>query len=149
MEVKMNGQNIVITENDGNQPTAESLPIIQPKENELLTLTHAVIEWKKLNSEISELGEQVKERRKKQKALQEIILRIMKSHNIGALDLKSSGGRVMYKKKKGKGGLSEKKLADIMKEFLGSETRATEAMKFIAEHRDVVTKESLAYEKLD
>ena len=73
----------------------------------------------------------------------------MKSHNIGALDLKSSGGRVMYKKKKGKGGLSEKKLADIMKEFLGSETRASEAMKFIAEHRDVVTRESLAYEKLD
>jgi len=144
----MSSQNIVITEKNG-ETIAESLPIIQPKENELLTLTHAVVEWKKLNSEISELGEQVKERRKKQKALQEIILRIMKSHNIGALDLKSSGGRVMYKKKKGKGGLSEKKLADIMKEFLGSETRASEAMKFIAEHRDVVTRESLAYEKLD
>ena len=98
----MSSQNIVITEKNG-ETIAESLPIIQPKENELLTLTHAVVEWKKLNSEISELGEQVKERRKKQKALQEIILRIMKSHNIGALDLKSSGGRVMYKKKKGKG----------------------------------------------
>jgi hypothetical protein len=144
----MSSQNIVITENNGF-PSVESLPIIQPKENELLTLTHAVVEWKKLNGEISELGEQVKERRKKQKALQEIILRIMKSHNIGALDLKSSGGRVMYKKKKGKGGLSEKKLGDIMKEFLGSEAKASEAMKFIADHRDVVTRESLAYESFE
>lgn len=142
------GSNNMVVAGDSPVDT-ESLPIIQPKENEILTLTHAVIEWKKLSGELDDLTNQMKERRKKMKALQEIILRIMKSHNIGALDLKSSGGRVMYKKKKGKGGLGEKKLSEIMKEFLGSEARASEAMKFISEHRDVVTRESLAYEKLD
>jgi hypothetical protein len=35
----------------------------------------------------------------------------------------------------------------LMAAALQSETKATEVMKYIQEHREVVTKESIAYEK--
>lgn len=124
---------------------AQNLPIIQPKENELLNLTHAVVEWKRLQGELSELRAAMGERRKKMKALEEIILRIMKNHNIGALDLKNSGGRVLYKKKKAKSGLGGKNLETLMAQFFNSQERASEVMKYIDEHREVVTREGLAY----
>jgi hypothetical protein len=124
---------------------AQNLPIIQPKENELMNLTHAVVEWKRLQGELSELRAAMGERRKKMKALEEIILRIMKNHNIGALDLKNSGGRVLYKKKKAKSGLGGKNLQELMVQFFNSQERATEVMKFIEEHREIVTREGLAY----
>jgi hypothetical protein len=34
------------------------------------------------------------------KAREEMILRIMKKNNIGALDLKESGGRILYKRRR-------------------------------------------------
>ena len=126
----------------------DNLPIIQPKENELMNLTHAVVEWRKLQDEVTELRHAMSERRKKLKALEEIILRIMKNHNIGALDLKNSGGRVLYKKKKAKSGLGEKALTGLMTQFFNSESRAQEALKFIEEHREVVTREGLSFVNL-
>lgn len=125
--------------------SVENLPIIQPKENEILSLTHAVVEWKKLQSESNELRAAISERRKKMKVLEDIILRIMKNHNIGALDLKNSGGRVLYKKKKAKSSLAGKNLEVLMAQFFNSQERASEVMKFIEEHREVVTREGLAY----
>jgi Mg2+ and Co2+ transporter CorA len=122
-----------------------NLPIIQPKENELLNLTHAVVEWKKMQSELGELRAAMGERRKKMKALEDIILRIMKNHNIGALDLKNSGGRVLYKKKKAKSSIAGKNLEMLMAQFFNSQERAVEVMKYIDEHREVVTREGLAY----
>lgn len=62
------------------------------------TLTHSIIEWRRLKEECEEAKQQLREKGKKMKVLEEVILRIMKNHNIGALDLKNSGGRVLYKK---------------------------------------------------
>jgi hypothetical protein len=83
------------------------------------------------------------------KVLEEVILRVMKTHNIGALDLKSSGGRVLYKKQKRQAGLGQKNMVKLMSEHLQSEEKAADLMKYIQEHREVVTKESIAYEKTD
>ena len=120
-----------------------------PQENEMSTLTHSIIEWRRLKEDMEELRNQIKERNKKMKALEEVILRVMKNHNIGALDLKSSGGRVLYKKQKRQAGLGQKNMVKLMTEHLQSEEKATELMKYIQEHREVVTKESIAYEKTD
>ena len=121
----------------------------QPQENEMTTLTHSIIEWRRLKEESEEFRQQLKERSKKMKALEEVILRVMKNHNIGALDLKSSGGRVLFKKSKRQGALGQKNLAKLMAEGLESEEKATALMKYIQEHREVVTKESIAYEKTE
>ena len=118
-----------------------------PQENEMATLTHSIIEWRRLKEEAEEYRQQLKERSKKMKALEEVILRVMKNHNIGALDLKSSGGRVLFKKSKRQAGLGQKNLVKLMSEGLNSEEKANELMKYIQEHREVLTKESIAYEK--
>ena len=118
-----------------------------PQDNDIVTLTHSIIEWRRLKEESDSYRQQLKERSKKMKVLEEVILRVMKSNNIGALDLKSSGGRVLYKKQKRQAGLGQKNMMTLMAAALQSETKATEVMKYIQEHREVVTKESIAYEK--
>jgi hypothetical protein len=120
-----------------------------PQENEMTTLSHSIIEWRRLKDESEEYRQQLKERSKKMKALEEVILRVMKNHNIGALDLKSSGGRVLFKKSKRQAGLGQKNLVKLMSEGLQSEEKANELMKYIQEHREVLTKESIAYEKTE
>lgn len=120
-----------------------------PQENEMSTLSHSIIEWRRLKEEAEEFRQQLKERSKKMKALEDVILRVMKNHNIGALDLKSSGGRVLFKKSKRQAGLGQKNLVKLMSEGLQSEDKANDLMKYIQEHREVLTKESIAYEKTD
>ena len=120
-----------------------------PHENEMLTLTHSIIEWQRLRDLCDEAKQGLRENNKKMKALEEVILRVMKNHNIGALDLKSSGGRVLYKKQKRQAGLGQKNMVKLMTEGLKSEEKANELMKYIQEHREIVTKESIAYEKTE
>ena len=118
-----------------------------PQDNEIVTLTHSIVEWRRLKEESDSFRQQLKERSKKMKVLEEVILRVMKNNNIGALDLKSSGGRVLYKKQKRQAGLGQKNMMTLMAAGLQSEAKATELMKYIQEHREVITKESIAYEK--
>jgi hypothetical protein len=120
-----------------------------PQENEMATLSHSIIEWRRIKEESEDFRQQLKERSKKMKALEEVILRIMKNHNIGALDLKSSGGRVLFKKSKRQAGLGQKNLVKLMSEGLQSEEKANDLFKYIQEHREVLTKESIAYEKTE
>ena len=134
-------------ESQENKVTEGSETLTTPQDNEIVTLTHSIIEWRRLKEESDSYRQQLKERSKKMKVLEEVILRVMKKNNIGALDLKSSGGRVLYKKQKRQAGLGQKNMMTLMAAALQSETKATEVMKYIQEHREVVTKESIAYEK--
>ena len=127
----------------------EENQLISPQENELTTLTHSIIEWRRLKVDNDAVKDLVRERTKKMKALEEIIVRVMKSHNIGALDLKNSGGRVLFRKQKRQAGLGQKTMEKLVSEHLQSAEAATELMKYIQEHREVVIKESIHYEKTD
>ena len=125
----------------------ESNSLMTPQENELSTLTHSIIEWRRLKDSSDGYKQVLREANKKMKVLEEIILRVMKSHNIGALDLKNSGGRVLYKKQKRQAGLGQKNMEKLVTDFLKSEEKAKEMMTYIQEHREVVIKESILYEK--
>lgn len=120
-----------------------------PQENEMATLTHSIIEWRRLKELSDEARQGLRENTKRMKALEDVILRVMRNNNIGALDLKSSGGQVVYKKAKRQGALGQKALAKLMSEGLESEEKATALMKYIQEHREVVIKESIQYVKTD
>ena len=111
-------------------------------------LATIVTEWRRLHDEITGHKQQAKEKTKRAQVLEGIIMNIMKQQNAGALDLKSSGGRILYEKIERKGGLSKKDLQKHLTAYLKDETKAAEALKYINEHRDAVTKEKLAYEKL-
>ena len=134
-------------ESQENPVIGGSESLTTPQDNDMVTLTTAIVEWRRLKEESDTYRQQLKERSKKMKVLEEVILRVMKSNNIGALDLKSSGGRVLYKKQKRQAGLGQKNMMTLMAAGLQSEAKATELMKYIQDHREVVMKESIAYEK--
>lgn len=123
--------------------------LMKPQQSEMSTLTNSIIEWRRLKDESTELKQQAREMGKKMKVLEESIVRIMKSHNIGALDLKSSGGRVLFKKQKRQAGLGQKNMLKLIAAHLKSEEKANELMKYVQEHREVVMKESIHYEKAE
>ena len=114
---------------------------------ELSQLASIIKEWKETNEQIRTLNEQVREKRKRLKVQEEMILRIMKKHNVAALDLKGSGGRILYRRSTTKGGMNDKLLFGLLSQHMKSETSAAEAIKYINEHREAKPKESLVYEK--
>jgi hypothetical protein len=116
-------------------------------EQELQNLRQIIVSWRELEGEVSTLSAQIREKNKRKKALEEMILRIMKKNNIGALDLKGSGGRLLYRKQTTKAPLNPKALTGMLATHLKSETAAAEAIKYIGEHRESRPRESLLYEK--
>ena len=120
-----------------------------PQENEMSTLTHSIIAWRDLKEKAEQMRQDLRETTKKMKALEDVILRVMKNHNIGALDLKSSGGRVLFKKQKRQAALGQKNMAKLVSEHLQSEEKAQDLLKYLQEHREVIEKESIHYEKTD
>lgn len=118
-----------------------------PDPNELAQLSQMIKAWRDLQKESDDLNTQIKERKKRCKAMEEVILRIMKKNNIGALDLQSSGGRLLYRRQTTKAGLGQKDIARLLADHLKSEQAATTALQYIAEHRGTKVKESLLYEK--
>ena len=114
--------------------------------NDLTSLPNLIKTWKALVDETKELKDQMREKTKRQKALEEMILQSMKRNNIGALDLKNSGGRILYRRKTSKESLGNKNIQRLLSEHLKSETKAAEVMKYFEEHRGSKGKESLLYE---
>ncbi len=111
-------------------------------------LATIVTEWRRVHEEIAQHRQQASEKTKRAKVLEGIIMNIMKQQNLGALDLKSSGGRILYEKQQKKIGLNTKVIQKLLSEHLKDESKAADAVKYLTEHRDAVTKEKLAYEKL-
>lgn len=120
---------------------------IEPAANELAQLSMVIRTWRELHKETTDLKAEVREKTKRLKALEEMILRTMKKNNIGALDLKSSGGRLLYRRATAKASLGQKDMMRLLAEHMKSEQAASDALKFISEHRGTKTRESLLYEK--
>jgi coproporphyrinogen III oxidase-like Fe-S oxidoreductase len=121
--------------------------LITPQENEMSVLSHSIIEWRRLKDNSQQLRQQVRENNKKMKALEEVIMRVMKTNNIAVLDLPKSGSRLLYKKQKRQAGLNQKNLVKLLTDGLQSEEKANDLIKYIQEHREFLTKESIVYEK--
>ena len=130
-----------------SQSSTTNNQIILPQESDMSTLSSSIVEWRRLNDECSDFKQQIKERSTKIRALQEVIMRIMKSHNVAALDLKSTGGRVITKQRKSQSGLTAKTLHAQLATYLKSEEEATKALQFIQSNRTTSLKDALLYEK--
>jgi hypothetical protein len=120
----------------------------QSQNQDAQNLATIVTEWRKMHEDIQTLKQQASEKTKRAKVLEAIIMNIMKQQNLGALDLKSSGGRILYEKQQRKSGLNAKTIQKLLTEHLKDEAQAAEAVKYMTEHRDEVTKEKLSYTKL-
>jgi hypothetical protein len=116
------------------------------EQQELQNLRQIIVTWREIENEVSTLSAQIREKNKRKKALEEMILRIMKKYNIGALDLKS-GGRLLHRKQTTKAALNPKALTGLLSTHLKSETAAAEAIKYINDNRAARPRESILYEK--
>ena len=127
----------------------ETTTMLVPQESDMTSMSNAIIEWRRLTDENKEYKQAIRERSKKIKALEAVILRVMKNHNIGALDLKNSGGRVLFKRSKRQTGMGPKNLQKYLVDYFKSEQKANEAIEFIQKSRETFFKESLLLEKGD
>jgi hypothetical protein len=130
-------------QNNQNTLVVASRPAVDTQ-----NLATVVMEWRRIHEEIAQHKQQASEKNKRAKVLEGIIMNIMKQQNLGALDLKNSGGRILYEKQKRKSGLNTKNIQKLLTEHMKDEVKAAEAVKYMTEHREEVEKEKLAYEKL-
>lgn len=135
----------IIPAPDAAQPPAVVAANQVPDLTALPNLTKA---WKKLRDETKEIQTVMKEKKTQMKALEAMILQAMKQNNIGALDLRNSGGRILYRRKPAKESLGTKNMSRLLGEALKSEQKATEALNYVNGHRGSTIKESLEYEQL-
>ena len=115
---------------------------------DMSNLSTVVQEWRRIQDEISQLKEQAREKSKRVKILETIIMNIMKQNNIGALDLKSSNSRILYKKKAHKETLAPKTIQKLLAEHLKDEKGAADALKYIVDNRKTSVTDALQLEKL-
>jgi len=118
-------------------------------ETDAASLPTTIMEWRRIQDDMEQLKIQLRERTRRIRVLENSIMETMKRCNIGALDLKASGGRIVYKRSKRSSGLAATTLNKLLAECLQNEEKAQEVIKYISEHRETKVSERLAYEHLD
>ena len=146
----MSVQNQIVPAESAAASAAGINPLtVLPQDGDTASLPTAIQEWRRVQDEIQSFKQQIREKSRRAKALEQFIMTIMKRYNIGALDLKSSNGRVLYKRSKRTAGLNPKTLNKLMADYMKSEEKAAEAVKYINEHRETKLSEKLTYEKFE
>jgi len=123
-------------------------------QTEFKTLPNLLTEWKKIQEDKHKLiaekkliNERISEQDTRAAAMQTMILSIMKKNSIGALDLKSSNARALYKRRVIKAPIGKKDMKKYLAEHLKSDDEAKKLLEFLDKKRDTTVRESLAYEK--
>ena len=121
---------------------------------EFATLPTLLRQWRtiqedkrKLVEEKKRILEGVREKDRQCSVMETMIMGIMKKHGIGALDLKSSNARVLYKKSQRKAPIAKKSMETLVAEHLKSEEVAKGLLEFLDSKRETKVKETLIYEK--
>ena len=124
-------------------------------QGELKSLPNLLTEWKKIQEdkhklidEKKKINERIREQDKRAEAMQGMILTIMKKNSIGALDMKSSNARALYKKRVIKSPIGIKEMKKYFNEhFKEDPEKGNKLLEFLDTKRDTTVKESLVYEK--
>jgi len=99
-------------------------------------------EWIKMDTEISKLNIEVKERKQKKKLLTDELMQTMKNNKIDCFDI--NGGSIIYKQNKIKKPINAKNLNTILQTYYtntGTPDKADELTKFILDNREEQIKE--------
>ena len=99
-------------------------------------------EWIKMDTEISELKAEIKERTNKKKALTEGLVTTMKSNSIDCFDI--NGGALVYKKSKIKKPINGKTLLSALQNYYKSDPKTAEDLtKHVLDSREEQFKETI------
>jgi hypothetical protein len=120
-----------------------------PNQEEVSLLSQTLRQWYTSYENIEKAKQSIREETARMKTLENMVVTMMKSHAIGALDMASTGGRVLYKKDKRAAPVSKTQMFSILTEHQQSDEKAREIMEYIDKHKTIVWRESLSYEVLD
>ena len=126
----------------------DSSALVETTGDDINILPQMITAWKAVKAESIQLQQQTREKKLRQKALEEVIMRTMKKHNVGQLDLKASNSRLSCATKETKGSLSQKNLESYLGEYMKSSDEAKKAVAFIDEKRGRNKKDVLSFENL-
>jgi predicted nucleic acid-binding Zn-ribbon protein len=105
-------------------------------------LVTSIKEWIKMDTEISQLKTEIKNRKNKQKQLSESLMEVMKKNEIDCFDI--TGGSLVYKKNTVKKPINAKTLITTLKSYFETApSKAEELTKFILDNREEQVKETI------
>ena len=105
-------------------------------------LVSNIKEWIKIDNEISQLKNEIKERTNKKKALTEGLVTVMKSNQIDCFDI--NGGALVYKQNKVKKGISAKTLLATLQDYYKDDKKTAEELtKYVLDNREEQIKETI------
>ena len=103
-------------------------------------LVNNIKEWIKIDTDISELRQKIKEKNALKKTLSSNLVTVMKTNNIDCFDI--NGGALIYKTSKIKKPINGKFLLSVLQNYYKSEPKiAEELTKHIMENREEQIKE--------
>ena len=105
-------------------------------------LINNIKEWIKMDSEISELKQQIKEKNNKKKTLTENLVTVMKTNKIDCFDI--NGGALVYKTNKVKKPINGKTLLSALQNYYKSDPKIAEDLtKYVMDSREEQIKETI------
>ncbi len=98
--------------------------------------------WMTIQDEVATLNNELKQRRTQSKALKEVILRIMQTNKVAALNV--SKGTVVHKVRESTESLTDSTLMKHCKDFFGGdEAQAKALVDYLNEHRGTTVRHEL------
>ena len=105
-------------------------------------LVNNIKEWIKIDNEILQLKNEIKERNNKKKKLTESLVSVMKTNSIDCFDI--NGGALVYKKNKVKKPINGKTLLASLQSYYKSEPKVAEdLLKHVMDSREEQIKETI------
>ena len=105
-------------------------------------LVNNIKEWIKIDTEISQLKSDIKERNNKKKTLTESLVTTMKNNEIDCFDI--NGGALVYKKNKIKKPINGKSLLFVLTNFYKNDSKMAEDItKYVLDNREEQIKETI------
>ena len=105
-------------------------------------LVSNIKEWIKMDTEISQLKTEIKERTNKKKQLTLNLVDVMKSNKIDCIDI--NGGALVYKQNKVKKAINGKLLLSTLKNYYKNDPKIAEDLtKYVLDNREEQIKETI------
>jgi len=105
-------------------------------------LVNSIKEWIKMDSEIAQLKNEIKERNNKKKLLTQELVNVMKTNTIDCFDI--NGGALVYKTSKVKKPINSKMLLTSLQNYYKDQPQVAEELtKHILDNREEQIKETI------
>ena len=104
-------------------------------------LVNNIREWIKMDEEMKALQVEVKKRREKKKELTDLLVNVMKEHEIDCFDV--NNGKLVYTKNRIKSPLSKKTLLAALQKYYDNEDEAEKMTEYLLDSRSEKIKEHI------